>query len=122
MDANIIELKLPKFLLAEEPTKEYVGVEWIYSPQYLSLIMIISENDIPTVLEAKNRRKSRKTFTYQDETFEFIIIQNNVAATGGELAPEITDEQFLCEAFDWYRAYLIWEDRNIDENETSILN
>ena len=38
---KMIELKLPKFLLAEEPTKEYVGVEWIYSPQYLSLIMIV---------------------------------------------------------------------------------
>ena len=116
------ELKLPKFLLAEEPTREYVGVEWIYSPQYLSLIMIVSENDIPTILDARNRRKSRKTFTYQDETFEFIIIQNNVAATGGELAPEITDADFLQQAFDWYKAYLMWEDKNIDENETSILN
>ena len=116
------EIKLPKFLLAEETTKEYVGVEWIYSPQYLSLIMIVSENDITTILDAKNRRKSRKTFTYQDETFEFIIVQNNVAATGGELAPEITDEQFLCEAFDWYRAYLIWEDKKINEDINSKLN
>lgn len=51
------EITLPKFLLAEEPTKEYVGVEWIYSPQYLSLIMIISENDITTFLDARKRRK-----------------------------------------------------------------
>ena len=122
MDANIIELKLPKFLLAEEPTKEYVGVEWIYSPQYLSLIMIVSENDIPTVLDARNRRKSRKTFTYQDETFEFIIIQNNVAATGGQLAPEITEIEFLEQAYDWYKDYLIWEDKNIDEDINSKLN
>ena len=84
--------------------------------------MIVSENDIPTVLDPRNRRNSRKTFTYQDETFEFIIIQNNVAATGGELAPEITDADFLQQAFDWYKAYLMWEDKNIDENETSILN
>ena len=27
---KMIELKLSKFLLAEEPTKEYVGVEWIF--------------------------------------------------------------------------------------------
>ena len=116
------ELKLPKFLFAEEPTKEYIGVEWIYSPHYLSLIMVISEIDITTILNEENRRKSRKTFTYQDETFEFIIVQNNVAATGGELAPEITDADFLQQAFDWYKAYLMWEDKNIDENETSILN
>ena len=119
---NIIELKLPKFLLAEEPTKEYVGVEWIYSPQYLSLIMIISENDITTVLDARNRRNSRKTFTYKDETFEFIIIQNNVAATGGQLAPEITEIEFFEQAYDWYRNYLIWEDKNINEDINSKLN
>ena len=117
-----IDLKLPKFLLAEEPTKEYIGVEWIYSPHYLSLIMVISEIDITPVLNEEKRRKSRKTFSYQDETFEFIIVQNNVAATGGELAPEITDADFLQQAFDWYKAYLMWEDKNIDENETSILN
>ena len=116
------EIKLPKFLLAEEPIKEFDGLEFIYSPHYLSLILVIHENEIPTILSNEVRKKSQKKFTYNDEVFQFIIVQNNVAATGGQMAPEITDEFFLWEAFEWYKSYLIWEDKNIEENNNSKLN
>ena len=116
------EIKLPKFLLATEPKKEYNGIEYIYSPSYLSLIMVIHENEITSILNAENREKPRKSFEYNSEKFLFVILQNNVAATGGELAPEITEIEFLEQAFDWYKDYLIWEDRNIEEDINSKLN
>lgn len=119
---ELFEIKLPKFLLADEPKKEFNGFEFIYSPHYLSLILVIHENEIPTELSKEARKKSQKKFTYNDEVFLFIIVQNNVATTGGPMAPEITDDFFLWEAFEWYKSYLIWEDKNIDENNNSKLN
>ena len=38
------------------------------------------------------------------------------------LAPEITEIEFLEQAYDWYKDYLIWEDKNIDEDINSKLN
>lgn len=116
------EIKLPKFLLATEPKKEYNGIEYIYSPSYLSLIMIIHENYTTSILNAENREKPRKSFEYNSEKFLFVIIQNNVISTGGHLAPEITEIEFLEQAYDWYKDYLIWEDKNIDEDINSKLN
>ncbi len=116
------KIKLPKFLLATEPKNEYNGIEYIYSPSYLSLIMIIHENDTISILNEENREKPRKSFEYNSEKFLFVIIQNNVISTGGNLAPEITEIEFLEQAYDWYKDYLIWEDRNIDEDINSKLN
>lgn len=36
------------------------------------------------------------------EQFKLIIIQNNVKVTGGELAPVVSETQFLNEAWEWY--------------------
>ena len=116
------EIKLPLFLLAEEPTAPVDRFTFIYSPLYLSLILIIPENDISFLPNFNNINKPRKTFIYREESFEFIIIQNNVLATGGELAPVITEEEFLNKAWKWYEEYLIWEDNNLEEGATSQLN
>lgn len=113
---------LPLFMLGDEPMKEYSGIEWIYSPRYLSLIMIIHENDTVSLLNSKNNKRPRKNFRYGNETFEFVIVQNNILATGGELAPIISEEEFLDLAFEWYEKYLIWEDRNIQEDLNSKFN
>ncbi|CAA7392511.1 hypothetical protein CHRY9393_03231 [Chryseobacterium fistulae] len=59
---------------------------------------------------------------YNDETFELIIIQNNVLMTGGQLAPQVSEEVFLDQAWEWWEDYLKWEDKNIDESESSHLN
>lgn len=108
------ELKMPKFLLAEEPKEGYDSLSYIYSPHYLSLILIIPEDDLTVLLNEGNRQRPRKTFTYEFEPFEFVILQNNVLATGGGLSPEISEEEFLIQAWEWYENYLIWEDNNID--------
>lgn len=38
---RFFELKMPKFLLAVEPIEMPSGFHYIYSPQYLSLILVI---------------------------------------------------------------------------------
>ena len=116
------ELKLPVFLLAEEPTAPNDREIYIYSPHYLSLIWIIPEDEITVLLNDETRKRPRKTYHYQTEVFELIIIQNNVLHTGGFLSPEITEEEFLDKAWKFWENYLIWEDRNLDESETANFN
>ena len=41
------------------------------------------------------------------EQFKLIIIRNNVKVTGGELAPVISETQFLNEAWEWYNTNMI---------------
>ena len=116
------ELILPHFLLAENPTEDENRFIYIYSPVYLSFILIISEDSQTVLLNEEMRRKPRKTFTYEDENFEFVILQNNVEMVGGQLAPKISEEEFLNQAWKFWEDYLIREDRNIDESETSQFN
>ena len=110
------EIKLPKFLLAEEPTESSDRDIYIYSPHYLSLVLVIPEYEKRVLLNEETRKKTRKTFAYEDETFELVIIQNNVEMAGGNLAPKIAEDEFL------NLSWKFWEDRNIDENENSKFN
>ncbi|WP_313214119.1 hypothetical protein [Soonwooa sp.] len=112
------EIKMPKFLLAEEPTAPLDRFTFIYSPPYLSLILIIAEDDVMGLLNNETRNKPRKTFQYFDESFEFVLVQNNIEAVN----LETSIESFLDEAWNWYKDYLVWEDKNSDENEHSNLN
>ena len=41
---------------------------------------------------------------------------------GGNLAPKIAEDEFLNLSWKFWEDYLIWEDRNIDENENSKFN
>lgn len=116
------EIKIPKFLLAEEPTGPNDREIFIYSPHYLSLVLVISEDDMTVLLNNEMRKKPGKAFRYEDETFELVIIQNNVLHAGGVLSPEITVEEFLNQAWKFWVDYLIWADRNIDENQSSQFN
>lgn len=118
----INELKMPTFLLAEEPKGDMDRPTFIYSPPYLSLILIIPEDDITVLLNEENRQKPRKTFEYGHESFELVILQNNVLFTGGQLAEEITEDEFLNRAWQWYADYLEWENKNIDESDKLNLN
>ncbi|MCT4034892.1 hypothetical protein HZQ14_15825 [Elizabethkingia anophelis] len=117
-----MEIKLPKFLLSEEPTGDMNRFVYIYSPVYMSLILIVAEDSQTVILNDEYLSKPRKTFKYEYETFEFIIIQNNVKLTGGQLAPEISEPEFLNQAWAWYEEYLKWEDNNIDNDSISKLN
>ena len=97
------ELKMPKFLLAVEPKRMPNGFHFIYSPHYLSLILVIRERTQQVALNDELVHKPQKLYVCNEyEQFKLIIIQNNVKITGGELAPEISETQFLDEAWEWY--------------------
>lgn len=116
--SRIKEITLPKFLLAEEPMENINRHVYIYSPHYMSLILVIEENSQITLMNYENEQKPQKLFIYSEfEQFRLVLIQNNVEATGGVLSPIITTEQFLNEAWAWYEKYLKWEDKNINNQE-----
>lgn len=109
------EIKLPDFLLTTNPMLEYDGLDWIYCPKYLSLVLVIYPDDITVLLNEEIRTKPRKTYFHEDEEFELVVLQNNVLMTGGQLAPEITEAEFLDNVWKWYDEYLTWEDENLEE-------
>lgn len=76
--------------------------------------MIIVEDDSTVLLNSKNVQNVRKTYIFEDEKFEFVIIQNNVNLVAGINAPIISEVEFLDKAFDWYQSYLKWENENYD--------
>lgn len=116
------ELTMPHFLIAENPTEDKNRFVYIYSPVYLSFILIVDENSTTLLLNEEMRKKPKKTFNYQDESFELVILQNNIEMTGGQLAPKISTDEFLDLAWKFWENYLIWEDGNIDDSEKLNLN
>ena len=117
---KIVEIKMPRFLLAEEPQDRVF--KYIYSPHYLSLVLIIPEEIATVTLNKETIKKPRKTYRYGNEVFELVLVQNNVEATGGAMSPIISEIEFLDEAWKWYANYLKWEDSNIDNETRSNLN
>lgn len=117
---KIAEIKMPKFLLAEEP--QGGDFHYIYSPHYLSLVLVIPEDVATVTLNKSNLKKPRKTYQYENEVFELVLVQNNVEATGGAMSPIISEAEFLDKAWEWYADYLKWEDKNIDDETRSNLN
>ena len=105
------ELKMPKFLLAFEPEQMPKGFQFIYSPHYLSLVLVIRERTQQVALNDELVHKPQKLYVCNEyEQFKLIIIQNNVKITGGELAPKISETQFLDEAWEWYNTNMITQE------------
>ena len=76
----------------------------------MSLIMVIEENSEIVSLNDIYRAMPQQLFVYDElEQFRFVVIQNNVISTGGIYAPIISIEQFIEEAWQWYKKYLDWE-------------
>ena len=96
--------------------------QYIYSPHYLSLVLVIPEDVATGTLNKETIKKLRKTYRYENEVFELVLVQNNVEATGGAMSPIISETEFLDEAWKWYADYLKWEDNNIDNETRSNLN
>ena len=104
------ELKMPKFLLALQPEPEHLPNKF-YSPHYLSLILVIRERTQQVALKDEYVHKPQKLYVCnEDEQFRLIMIQNNVKITGGELAPKISEIQFLDEAWEWYSTNMITQE------------
>lgn len=107
---EVANMVIPKFLLAENPIVPNIDLTYIYSPHYMSLIMIIEENSEIVRLNDIYRAMPQQLFVYDElEQFRFVVIQNNVISTGGIYAPIISVEQFIEEVWQWYKAYLDWE-------------
>ena len=107
---EVANMVIPKFLLAENPIVPNIDLTYIYSPHYMSLIMIIEENSEIVRLNDIYRAMPQQLFVYDElEQFRFVVIQNNVISTGSIYAPIISVEQFIEEAWQWYKAYLDWE-------------
>ena len=108
---KLFELKMPKFLLAIEPTQMPSGFHYIYSPHYLSLVLVIRERTQQVILNNELRSKPQKLYNYNDnEQFRLVVLQNNIQQTGGILSPEISETQFLDEAWEWYSTNMITQE------------
>ena len=107
---EVADMVIPKFLLAENPIVPNIDLTYIYSPHYMSLIMVIEENSEIVSLNDIYRAMPQQLFVYDElEQFRFVVIQNNIMSTGGIYAPIISVEQFIEEAWQWYKKYLDWE-------------
>jgi hypothetical protein len=115
MDNNkLFEFKMPKFLLALQPEPEQLPnkFHFIYSPLYLSLILVIRERTQQIVFNRELKDKPQKLYVFNEyEQFKLIIIQNNVKITGGKLAPAISETQFLDDAWQWYSTNMITQEQ-----------
>lgn len=68
---------------------------YIYCPPYLSLVAVVDKREM--VDFGFNENFPQKTFG----NFVFALVQNNVAVTGGQLAPEISEKELLIKAHNW---------------------
>ena len=110
-NSKLFELKMPKFLLAAEPSQMPSGFHYIYSPHYLSLVLIIRERTQQVILNNELRNKPQKRYTYNDnEQFTLVVLQNNIQQVGGILSLAISETQFLDEAWEWYSTNMITQE------------
>ena len=110
-NSKLFELKMPKFLLAIEPTQMPSGFHYIYSPHYLSLVLVIRERTQQIILNNELRSKPQKRYTYNDnEQFTLVVLQNNIQQVGGILSLAISETQFLDEAWEWYSTNMITQE------------
>lgn len=106
---EIADVVIPKFLLAENPIVPNIDLTYIYSPHYMSLIIVIEENSEIVSLNDECMKMPQRLYVYDAlEQFRLIAVQNNVISTGGIYAPVISVEQFIEEAWQWYKSYLDW--------------
>jgi len=87
-----------------------IDLTYIYSPHYMSLIMVIEENSEIVRLNDTYRAMPQRLYVYDMlEQFRLVVVQNNVISIGGIYGPVISVEQFIEEAWQWYKNYLDWE-------------
>ena len=70
---------IPKFLLACNPIVPNIDLTYIYSPHYMSLIMVIEENSEIVRLNDTYRAMPQRLYVYDMlEQFRLVVVQNNV--------------------------------------------
>ena len=115
LNLQAVEIKVPTFLLADDPfgaNKPELYVQYIYSPPYLSLILVLCDYNKLVPNEDIDKRPQKEyvftldAFPMVKMTFRLIMFQNNIEQTAGEMAPVITVEEFLDNAWEFYRKFL----------------
>lgn len=119
------QIKLPEFILCENPVKtgDFIddNRQFIYVVNCLSLIEIIPLDDyqIPYDYEMKHNEFTYTSEKYQEEeSFMLVFVQNNVEFVSDVSEIEIlqgksekvTDVEILEKAWTFYENYLKWED------------
>nr|DAX66003.1 MAG TPA: hypothetical protein [Caudoviricetes sp.] len=85
---EVANMVIPKFLLACNPIVPNYDLTYIYSPHYMSLIMVIEENSEIVRLNDIYRAMPQQLFVYDElEQFRLVVVQNNVISTGGYIRP-----------------------------------
>lgn len=97
------QLTLPTYLWASDPG-ESDGETYIYSPPYMSLILIADSVKYKHLM--LNSNVIKREFIKKKVSYTFALWQNNVELTGGELVPQISVDDFLSDAFDWSYPFL----------------
>lgn len=108
-NGKLFELKMPKFLLAVEPAEMPRGFHYIYSPHYLSLVLVVRESTQLVIFYKELLDNFQKTYTFKGiEQFRLVMLQNNVEAIDEEVhSPVISVDRFLDEAWEWYQTNMI---------------
>lgn len=128
MSTKIIEISLPKFIHCENEPKTgdliHDNRQFIYCPEYLSLIEIIP---LDTYQIQYSMDLPQKNFVYKSDKYEYeeeflvVLVQNNIEQVNQSREIEhiqnktqpLTSEQMLNDAWDYYLNYLKWEDQEL---------
>lgn len=103
-----IELRIPTFLLATSPYDISHTFHHIYSPIYMSFLLVFSDDDKDRMLDDDiHASHKRKEYMYNGKKYTLVFIQNNIkVACKWEFNKKITEMQFLDYAWDWYKEFL----------------
>lgn len=128
MSVKIEQIRLPKFIHCENEPKTGDLIndnrQFIYSPEYLSLIEIIP---LDTYQIQYSMDLPQRHFTYyssyfkNEEEFLVVLVQNNIEVvtesrsiySSDHNSESITPNQLLQEAWEYYVEYLKWEDQQL---------
>ena len=105
----------PDFLLAEIAVKDGTPNDqrlWVYHRLSLSLIKFINVNGVDDF----RFEGTQEVFLYGDEEWIGVYVQNNAAVTNND------EMAVLRAAWDYFRTYLVWEDKGIDKDKIANQN
>ncbi|WP_291076321.1 MULTISPECIES: hypothetical protein [unclassified Empedobacter] len=126
MGTNLEQISIPKFIHCENEPKTgdflHDNRQFIYCPEYLSLIEIIPLDDIQIAYPMEQFQKSFLYFSdhfKSEEEYLLVFVQNNVKLieSNNEIVhlqngtEPMTEEKLIDEAWDYYKTYLIMEDK-----------
>lgn len=114
------EIHLPEFIHCENEPKNgdflHDQRQFIYCPKFLSLVELIPFDDIQILYPIEMPQKQYFYFSelYQEnEEWLLVLVQNNIEVANAMLEQEMTEEALLDACWEYYKKYLIWEDRQI---------